>query len=164
MQLCHWKDEYEKMFLPLSLNGLRGIVVTGDVRPSVHRCICPVSLRQFQGEWLVESNQLFVCMLGVSVGRFLSKIAVFRFSIWLPRPHHLEIGFRRFQSRRMACMMEFILSVSRGRFLSKIGVSIFNMAATATILKWVYVDYLMNAWVYCSDFFWPIAREESSCR
>jgi hypothetical protein len=60
---------------PSAQMGSRGIVVTCDVHLSV----------QYLDS--VESNQFWVCVLGVSKGRFLSKIGMFRFSIWLwPRP------------------------------------------------------------------------------
>jgi hypothetical protein len=81
------------LLLPLSPNGLMGIVVTGDV--------CPVSFRQFQGssqllvqgEQLVESSQLLVCMLGVGMGKVPLGFQYGRHG------HHLEIGFRRLSEK-----------------------------------------------------------------
>jgi hypothetical protein len=79
---------------------------TQDIGYFYHMAISPCGR-------LVESNQLLVCMFGVSRGK-------------VP-----------FENRR---------------------VSIFNMAATATILKLVSVDYLTNAWVG-PIFFWLIGGD-----
>jgi hypothetical protein len=80
--------------------------------PCTRPSICPVTFHKFQGERLVESNKLLVCVLGASMGRFLSKIGVYRFSICPPRP----LSWNWFPSilRRTACTIELILRVRVG--------------------------------------------------
>jgi hypothetical protein len=105
------------LFLPLRPNGLEGYC--RHVR-------CP-SVQYLDS---VESNQFWVCVLGVSSGRFLSKISMFRFSILPPRPPSWNWFNRRFQGEWLIESNQFrlcVLGVSRVRFLLKIGVFRFSI-------------------------------------
>jgi hypothetical protein len=95
----HWKDLYTCEFLleyiwssllvfTLRLKWDRGVLssLAMSVRPVISFC-------WFRGERLVESNQFWVCVLGVSRGRFLSNIGMFRFSIWQPSFQKSSIGW-----------------------------------------------------------------------